>query len=95
MSTSWIGGVSRLVFLVSSLGFISTAASQNHPSKPIRIINPWPAGGGAADAIARPVMDRVSKALGQPIFFDGKSGANGMVGTEYVAKNAAPDGYTC
>ena len=76
MSTSWIGGVSRLVFLVSSLGFISTAASQNHPSKPIRIINP-------------------SKALGQPIFFDGKSGANGMVGTEYVAKNAAPDGYTC
>lgn len=40
-------------------------------------------------------MDRVSKALGQPIFFDGKSGANGMVGTEYVAENAAPDGYTC
>jgi tripartite-type tricarboxylate transporter receptor subunit TctC len=93
MSTLWIGTVSRLALLVAALSFISTAASQGYPSKPIRIINPWPAG-GPADAIARPVMDRVSKAFGQPIFFDVKSGANGMVGTEYVSKNAAPDGYT-
>jgi tripartite-type tricarboxylate transporter receptor subunit TctC len=69
------------------------ASAQTYPSKPIRLINPWPPG-GPADAIARPVMDKVSQALGQPIVIEYKSGANGMIGTQYVAKSATADGYT-
>ena len=76
--------LSRLVTLFILWGLASSALAQSYPSKPIRIINPWPAG-GPADAIARPITERLSKALGQPIIIEIKSGANGMVGTEYVA----------
>ncbi|PHY06756.1 MAG: hypothetical protein CK528_06705 [Alcaligenaceae bacterium] len=82
----------RLITLFILCGLTSSALAQSYPSKPIRIINPWPAG-GPAEAIARPITERLSKALGQPIIIEIKSGANGMVGTEYVAKNGTPDGY--
>ena len=72
---------------------VATAAqAQAWPAKPIVLVSPWPPG-GPADAIARPVMERLSQALGQPIVIDSKAGANGMIGTQFVAK-AAPDGYT-
>ncbi len=86
-----------LRMLVSSfcLAFVwaSGASAQSYPAKPIRVISPWPAG-GPADAIARPVLDKLAKVLGQPIILEAKAGANGMIGTEYVAKKAARDGYT-
>jgi tripartite-type tricarboxylate transporter receptor subunit TctC len=63
-----------------------------YPEKAVRLIVPFPPGGGA-DNLARLIMPRVAKALGQPIVIENKPGAGGNVGAEYVAR-AAPDGYT-
>jgi tripartite-type tricarboxylate transporter receptor subunit TctC len=62
------------------------------PSKPIRLIVPFPAG-GQLDVVARLVAERVAPALGQPIVVEAKPGADGNIGTELVA-GSAPDGYT-
>jgi tripartite-type tricarboxylate transporter receptor subunit TctC len=67
-------------------------ASADYPSRPIRLVVPFPPGGGA-DILARTVMPRVEKALGQTIVIENKPGAGGNVGAEYVAR-ATPDGYT-
>jgi tripartite-type tricarboxylate transporter receptor subunit TctC len=68
------------------------AAAQGYPSKPVRIINPFAAGGGL-DVLLRPLAQKLSEGLKQPVVTDNKAGANGMIGSELVAK-AAPDGYT-
>lgn len=62
------------------------------PSRPLTLVVPFPAGGGA-DSLARLIMPRVSRVLGQNIVFDNRAGAGGNIGAEYVA-HAAPDGYT-
>jgi tripartite-type tricarboxylate transporter receptor subunit TctC len=80
------------LLIVAGIAVAANAVAQAYPSKPIRLISPWPAG-GPAETIARPVMDQLSAALGQPIVIESKPGANGMLGTSLVAK-AAPDGYT-
>lgn len=67
-------------------------AATDYPLKPIRLVVPFPPGGGA-DALARLVMPRVAQALGQTIVIDNRPGAGGNVGAEAVA-HAAPDGYT-
>ncbi len=63
-----------------------------YPSRPIRIVVPYPAG-GPVDITARTVGPRLTEALGQPIVVDNRGGAGGIVGSELVAR-AAPDGYT-
>jgi len=63
-----------------------------YPSKPIRIIVPYTAGGGV-DTIARLIGDKMGKSLGQTVIVDNKPGASGMIGATAVAK-APPDGYT-
>jgi tripartite-type tricarboxylate transporter receptor subunit TctC len=63
-----------------------------YPNKPVHQIVPFPAGGGA-DNLARLIMPKVSKALGQPIVIENRAGAGGNVGAELAAR-AAPDGYT-
>jgi Uncharacterized protein conserved in bacteria len=68
------------------------AAAQTYPNRPVRIVAPFPAGGGL-DLVSRALGQRLSTALGQSIIIDNRSGADGMIGTEQVAK-AAPDGYT-
>ena len=70
----------------------SVAFAQAYPSKPIRSIVPYPAG-GYYDTIARQVGNRLSRTLGQPVVVENRAGANGIIGTEYVAKST-PDGYT-
>lgn len=69
-----------------------TAAAQQYPDKPVRMIVAWPPGGGT-DSVARIVAKHLSERLKQPVVIENKSGASGQVGTEFVAR-AAPDGYT-
>jgi tripartite-type tricarboxylate transporter receptor subunit TctC len=71
---------------------LSTAFAQNWPTKPIRMINPY-AAGGFGDTIARPMFDQLGQSLGQPIIVESHAGANGTIASNVVAK-ASPDGYT-
>ncbi len=66
--------------------------AQAFPSKPIRLVVPYPAGGGA-DTTARFIAPKLQEALGQTIVIDNKPGAGGMIGDKIVAK-AQPDGHT-
>ena len=68
------------------------AAAQDFPSKPIRLIVPFPAG-GPNDIIARVIGQRMSELLKQPVLIDNRGGQGGVLGTDAVAK-APPDGYT-
>jgi tripartite-type tricarboxylate transporter receptor subunit TctC len=70
----------------------STCFAQAFPSKPIRVVVPFPPGGNL-DATTRVVMQSMSKILGQPIIVDNRGGAGGMIGADAVAKSK-PDGYT-
>jgi tripartite-type tricarboxylate transporter receptor subunit TctC len=67
-------------------------AADNYPSRPIRVISPFPPG-SASDTVSRVVLDKVSQELGQPMVIETKPGAGGTVGFADVAK-ADPDGYT-
>src|SRR4051812_17432457 len=68
------------------------AASQDYPAKPVRLIVPYVAGGNA-DIWARTLAQKLTEALRQAFVVENKPGANGGIGTDYVAKSA-PDGYT-
>jgi tripartite-type tricarboxylate transporter receptor subunit TctC len=68
------------------------AWSQSYPAKPVRIIVPFPAGGGA-DIFARLIGRKLGENLGQSFVVDNRAGASGIIGCEAVAR-AAPDGYT-
>ena len=68
------------------------AAAQPYPSKPIRIVVPYPAG-GSGTIIARLLGEKLTQAWGQQVLVDSRPGASGMIGAEIVAK-APPDGYT-
>ena len=68
------------------------ATADTYPAKPIRLIVGFPAGGGA-DIIARILGTELGKALGQSVVVDNRGGANGVIGTQELAK-AAPDGHT-
>jgi tripartite-type tricarboxylate transporter receptor subunit TctC len=75
------------------LGLISNAAlPQAYPSKPVRMIAPYPPG-GSSDVLARIVAQKLAEALGRPVVIDNRPGAAGNVGHEIAAK-ATPDGYT-
>jgi len=68
------------------------AAQANYPTKPIRLIVAFPAG-GSTDIIARVVGQKVGERLGQQLVIDNRGGAGGSIGTE-IAARATPDGYT-
>ena len=80
--------LSGLLFLIAS----PAQAQPAWPAKPIRLIVPFPAG-GQLDVVVRIIVEKVSPALGQPIVVENRTGADGKIGTEFVAKSA-PDGYT-
>ncbi len=81
-----------LVIAAASLLAPVTASGQNWPSRPIRIVVPFPAG-GSTDVAARIIGEHLSRSLGQQVYVENKSGANGNIGIEAAAKSA-PDGYT-
>src|SRR5262249_28369318 len=68
------------------------AKAESYPSRPIRFIVPFPAG-GSTDVGARVIAERLSRAFGQQVYVENRSGANGSIGIEAAAKSA-PDGYT-
>ena len=80
-----------LIALLSALT-IWPALSQTYPTKPVKLIAPYPAGGGV-DAVARLVADRLAVRLGQAFVVDNKPGAGATIGGDALAKSA-PDGYT-
>jgi tripartite-type tricarboxylate transporter receptor subunit TctC len=78
--------------LLGTLLIGAAAHAQSWPSRPIRWVVPYPAGGGT-DQVSRLVAEKLATALGQPVIVDNKPGASTIIGAEFVAK-AAPDGYT-
>ncbi len=85
-----IKGILIVVAIASSP--VSSGLAQNFPTKPIRFIVPFPAGGGA-DLWARVIGQKLTDAWGQNVIVDNRSGASGIIGTELASK-AVPDGYT-
>ena len=73
-------------------GLSPALAQPAWPSKPIKMVVPF-AAGGATDVLARVIGEKLAAGLGQPVIIDNKPGAAGIIGTDAVAK-AAPDGYT-
>lgn len=69
-----------------------TPAAQTYPAGPVRILVPFPAGGGV-DTAGRLLGQKLSEAIGKPVIIDNRAGANGMIGSEIVAKSPK-DGYT-
>ena len=86
----------KTLFILSALLISQAAYAQNKqgqwPDRPIRMIVPFSAG-GPIDIVARRVAQKLSDVLKTPVVIDYKTGANGLIGADYVAK-AAPDGYT-
>ena len=82
-----------MIVLAVTLGALPAAwAQQGYPSRPVKIIVPFPAG-GTADVMPRVFSDWLSKKWGQPVVVENRTGAAGNIGAEAVAK-AEPDGYT-
>jgi tripartite-type tricarboxylate transporter receptor subunit TctC len=80
------------IVLAVAFAFPAVAMSQAYPSKPVRVIVPYPPG-STPDLVGRTVSERLQKGLGQPFVVENRTGAGGNIGTEAVAK-AAPDGHT-
>jgi tripartite-type tricarboxylate transporter receptor subunit TctC len=78
--------------LAALLALPSVCFAQNYPTRPIHLIVPFPPG-GVADIIARPIAERLSVSLGEPVVVENRGGATGTLGASYVA-HADPDGYT-
>jgi tripartite-type tricarboxylate transporter receptor subunit TctC len=81
-----------LAFIFGVVVFVTPAAADNYPSRPIRLIVPYPAG-GSTDIMARALQEPMAKILGQPIVIDNRGGAAGTTGSNEAAR-AEADGYT-
>ena len=82
----------HVVAALTSVVFSTVLHAQAFPDKPLRLVVPYPPGGGA-DITARPIAQKLSERGAQPVVIDHRGGASGMIGAEIVAK-APPDGYT-
>jgi tripartite-type tricarboxylate transporter receptor subunit TctC len=84
--------IAKLAAAAAALFVVGSAAAQQYPSKPIRLMVPFPPG-GSTDIVARIVAQRLGTQLGQQLVIENRGGAGGTLGTAVVAK-ASPDGYT-
>jgi tripartite-type tricarboxylate transporter receptor subunit TctC len=83
----------RLAVLLAAFSFVgAVCAQQSYPTRPLRIVIPWPPG-QATDLMGRIIAQKISEQLGQPVVADNRPGAGGLIGTDVAAK-ATPDGYT-
>ncbi len=83
----------KLTGLIAAAALLlATGAQAQYPEKPIKVVVAWPPG-STTDTAARIVSERLAQKFGQPVTVENRPGANGTIGTTYVAK-AAPDGYT-
>lgn len=71
---------------------VDAAMAQAWPSKPVRVVTPWPVG-GLTDVVGRIVFQKIGEHVGQPFVMENRGGATGTIGAEFVAR-ATPDGYT-
>ena len=85
-------GLSLLTTLALLLALAGGAAAQDYPTKPVRLIIPFPPG-GSNDVVGRMIATQLGERLGKQVVVDNRGGAGGVIGTE-VAAGAAPDGYT-
>jgi tripartite-type tricarboxylate transporter receptor subunit TctC len=76
---------------IFGLGIDELAFAQDYPSRPIRLVVPYPPGGGT-DIAARWIADKLSAEFDEKVFVDNRAGANGNLGTDFIAKST-PDGY--
>src|SRR5882724_5994023 len=84
--------VKKSAALCSLLLAVGGAGAQTYPSKPIRVVIPFVAG-GSSDIVGRAIASKFQEFLGQPGVVENKPGANGSIAAEFVAR-AEPDGYT-
>ena len=82
----------RLVLFAISMVVTAEGFSQGYPTRPVRVINPFPAG-GPVDVVARPLLERLRQELDQPFIMENRPGGGTVIGSEAVAKST-PDGYT-
>jgi len=87
-----VRAVLRGVFAIGFAFFAAIAGAQSYPSKPVRVIVPFPPGAGV-DIVTRIFTPKLAEALGQQFIVDNRSGAAGHIGAE-VAARTSPDGYT-
>jgi tripartite-type tricarboxylate transporter receptor subunit TctC len=84
--------IAAALVLVASAAAVEIVQAQTYPTRPIRVLIPFPAGGNV-DVFGRVLWPEVEKSLGQTVVIDNRGGANGMLGASIVA-SATPDGYT-
>ncbi|HYC48585.1 MAG TPA: tripartite tricarboxylate transporter substrate binding protein [Burkholderiales bacterium] len=92
---TWIPAFAATTAFVVCTGGVHAAQSApaaNYPNKPLRWVIPFAPGGGT-DVVARPIAQRMSERLGQPILYENRGGGGGIIAGEIVAR-ATPDGYT-
>ena len=87
-----LNGSFRVAVIASVLAIATAHAHAQWPNKAVRLVNPFPAGGGV-DAFARPIAAKLTQSLGQSFYVENLGGAGGTLGASVAAK-AAPDGYT-
>ena len=82
----------RRLFALSLLAFAATAGAQSYPTRPVKVIIPFPPG-GTLDTLGRSLAQKLSEQMGQPFVVENRPGGNGIIGADLVAK-APADGYT-
>ena len=81
-----------VLFICAAFSALSANAAETYPSRPVKIITPFPAGSGP-DAVVRMVAEKLNRAWGKPVIVDNRPGGNGLIALT-AAKNSPPDGYT-
>jgi tripartite-type tricarboxylate transporter receptor subunit TctC len=90
--SKWMNGAGLALCGAASFASAQTSTGQPYPTKPIRIVVPF-AAGGPIDIMTRPLAQKLNEAMANPVVIDNRAGANGIIGVDNVAKSP-PDGYS-